>query len=662
MSDKKPDYERLGQALRGRRVLVPEGGEALRALVRAGVQASAVADGRQEACVVRVPYDCGRQEKEAALLGIREHGVEEVFLLMRNDRPRVRRLVSGSHREWWEATAVGLGFTRHPDCIDYLGYVEAERDPPGEIVLPLRLPPERVRLAHPLADLLRERDLHMDMLRETGRRSDAHLVRYAAAARLVRSGDVVLDAACGMGYGSYMLARAAGTEGRVTGLDLSEASVAYAKGMFARDGLEFRVQDVTDLSGVPAGSVDLITSFETLEHVRDPRGLLAEFHRVLRPGGRIVVSVPNDWRDHTGKDPNPWHFQVYDWDRLAAEMGERFIVEIGLGQTAGGGRALPRRTVHMGPRDWFLFGAGERPPRDSEWWLAVCMRDPLDPDPTPRSAPGGSPGSLLDFRSSYDHPALVDAVVSFNRRILDGDARRSFAERALDRVAPGSCDEAALLCVLSYDAIARGDDGRMRDLRARSASWLSGSDACNPHALRWRLSLGFAAALAARELGDLEGALSGFKAVASADFLSFGPTLATKAVAAAHEAALVSLALGRREEALSHCAIGLGAWARAKEAPLADYVGRVEDPFWFPVFETIETDVGAAACVDLARSIRHGDRAVSLRVQNLYAQTGWTLRDSLWFGSRSERSRRVLLQANRARAAWTSLKTRVRRP
>ncbi|VFT12047.1 Uncharacterised protein [Pseudomonas aeruginosa] len=46
----------------------------------------------------------------------------------------------------------------------------------------------------------------MDMLREVGERSDAHVARYLWAEKYVRQGDRVLDAACGLGYGSYALA------------------------------------------------------------------------------------------------------------------------------------------------------------------------------------------------------------------------------------------------------------------------------------------------------------------------------------------------------------------------------------------------------------------------------------------------------------------------
>ena len=63
-------------------------------------------------------------------------------------------------------------------------------------------------------------------------------------------------------------------------------------------------------------------SWNELEHLPEPDLLLAELHRVLTPEGRVYASVPNDWSDETGEDPNPFHFHVYDWPRLLAQFDQ----------------------------------------------------------------------------------------------------------------------------------------------------------------------------------------------------------------------------------------------------------------------------------------------------------------------------------------------------
>jgi methionine biosynthesis protein MetW len=97
----------------------------------------------------------------------------------------------------------------------------------------------------------------------------------------------VLDVGCGTGR-SYApkLARLTGS---YVGVDVSERAVEAARAT----GLDARVID--DASDLPFAqeSFDLITCIEVLEHLFVPHLALAEMHRVLSPGGRLVVSAPN---------------------------------------------------------------------------------------------------------------------------------------------------------------------------------------------------------------------------------------------------------------------------------------------------------------------------------------------------------------------------------
>ena len=135
------------------------------------------------------------------------------------------------------------------------------------------------------------------LLREAGRRSDAHLQRYAAAANLVRPNDTVLDVACGLGYGVAMMA-ATGRASRLIGIDNSAYAIDYAQTMYGAAGaqIHFRHGDAHDLTHIADHSIDLVVSFETVEHLADPRAFLEHVARVLKPGGRVIGSVPNGRR------------------------------------------------------------------------------------------------------------------------------------------------------------------------------------------------------------------------------------------------------------------------------------------------------------------------------------------------------------------------------
>jgi SAM-dependent methyltransferase len=113
-----------------------------------------------------------------------------------------------------------------------------------------------------------------------------HLARYRFASRLAE-GKHVLDAACGEGYGTAMLAAAGAVE--AIGVDLDADTVAHAKQRYA---LDFRVGDVCALPFEDA-SFDLVVSFETIEHVADAGRALAEMRRALKPDGVLVISTPN---------------------------------------------------------------------------------------------------------------------------------------------------------------------------------------------------------------------------------------------------------------------------------------------------------------------------------------------------------------------------------
>ncbi|MEW6517694.1 MAG: glycoside hydrolase family 99-like domain-containing protein [candidate division FCPU426 bacterium] len=130
-----------------------------------------------------------------------------------------------------------------------------------------------------------------------------HLHRYAVAAQLAR-GQVVLDLACGEGYGSALLAREAK---QVTGVDISPEAIAHAQRKYARPNLEFRVGRAEAIPLADA-SVDVVVSFETIEHIQDPEAFLAEIKRCLKADGVLVISSPDKpVFDAVNPEPNPYH-------------------------------------------------------------------------------------------------------------------------------------------------------------------------------------------------------------------------------------------------------------------------------------------------------------------------------------------------------------------
>lgn len=112
--------------------------------------------------------------------------------------------------------------------------------------------------------------------------------RYAA----IKNGDVVLDLGSGAGIDAFVARRSVGEEGRVVGVDMTEAMIERARSNAARLGyanVEFRLGEIEHLP-VADDCVDVVISNCVLNLVPDKARAFAETLRVLRPGGHFCVS------------------------------------------------------------------------------------------------------------------------------------------------------------------------------------------------------------------------------------------------------------------------------------------------------------------------------------------------------------------------------------
>jgi ubiquinone/menaquinone biosynthesis C-methylase UbiE len=149
-----------------------------------------------------------------------------------------------------------------------------------------------------------------------------HIARYEYALQFIGPEDVVLDCACGIGYGSETLAKKAK---RVVGVDkVSDAG---------KENVSYVITDLEKNLPFADGSFDVVVSFETLEHIYNQDGLMREFARVLKLNGKLVLSTPNRSVISEFGNSNPFHISELTKPELETLASKYFTIESFSGQT-----------------------------------------------------------------------------------------------------------------------------------------------------------------------------------------------------------------------------------------------------------------------------------------------------------------------------------------
>jgi len=141
-----------------------------------------------------------------------------------------------------------------------------------------------------------------------------HVHRYNEVVKYLVQDDVVLDLACGTGFGSEILAQQ--TNGLVIGGDIDKKAIRECINIWKRENLRFEIVDGTNLV-FPDSYFDKIVSFETIEHTTQYQKMLEEFYRVLKPGGLAFISTPNfPVNSPSGRVTNPYNTQEFTFQEL----------------------------------------------------------------------------------------------------------------------------------------------------------------------------------------------------------------------------------------------------------------------------------------------------------------------------------------------------------
>jgi 2-polyprenyl-3-methyl-5-hydroxy-6-metoxy-1,4-benzoquinol methylase len=512
---------------------------------------------------------------------------------LRKLAPRALAVHTHGDRHEWETRFLTREWRKHPLAQNLVNFNALDAEGPN-VELLLQPLPAAARLGRHLRDLAKGKDARMDMLREAGASAEAHAARYHWATQFIRPGDRVLDAACGLGYGSAILADATLADS-VVGVDLDEDAIRYATDHYARDRrrLNFETRDLSTVSDWSRASFDVIVSFETLEHLTAPAKFLAECQRLLTPGGRLICSVPNECVEDDCADSRPQHLHIFTRALLEQLCGKFLAIEQVCAQTFGGRPAAPPvRSLRAAP--------GEV--KNAESWLLVGMTDPFAARSVEfrhglLSTYVTDPTNLLAFERDYERPWLLRGMVTIGLRTESPALLERLAQRSVIATTPHSADRGAALCVRAYLHLERAQ-GVEADLLQQIQDYCA-TPAVNPHAHRWHVSLRYVEGLARLDRGERDLAIRAFEQCAACDPLEYNPLLATKTVAACWLLGWMALQSGDLNRARSWWTAGVTAGERALHRPWEELIVTWSSPVLFGLRE-------AAHIVDLASQCASG--------------------------------------------------------
>jgi len=115
-----------------------------------------------------------------------------------------------------------------------------------------------------------------------------HMERYKFACKFVQ-GKSVLDIACGAGYSAPLLIKAGAVS--YDGVDINDSLIKYSRSIYASDTINYHVGDICSFNC--GKKYDIITCYETIEHVINYELAIRNLYKLLNHGGLLLISSPN---------------------------------------------------------------------------------------------------------------------------------------------------------------------------------------------------------------------------------------------------------------------------------------------------------------------------------------------------------------------------------
>ena len=128
-----------------------------------------------------------------------------------------------------------------------------------------------------------------------------HMIAYKEASKLISG--TVLEIGCGEGYGISELVQ---FSKKYIGVDKFDTYIS--EDIKKQNDIVFHKMEIPPLLNIEANSIDFVVTFQVIEHIQDDNYFLREIFRVLKPGGKLLLTTPNKLMSLSR---NPWHIREY---------------------------------------------------------------------------------------------------------------------------------------------------------------------------------------------------------------------------------------------------------------------------------------------------------------------------------------------------------------
>jgi 2-polyprenyl-3-methyl-5-hydroxy-6-metoxy-1,4-benzoquinol methylase len=179
----------------------------------------------------------------------------------------------------------------------------------------------------------------------------------------------VLEVGCGVGRGLDILTSKASN---FTGIDKNQKLIEWLEQKYPKS--QFFNQNIPPFSSIADNQFDFVVTFQVIEHIQKDDLFVKEIHRVLKKGGKLIISTPNIKKSLTR---NPWHIREYTAEGLQ-KLLSKYFESVEVNGVQGNDKVLEyfernRKSVEK-YKKWDILGLESRLPR----WLLKIPYDILN--------------------------------------------------------------------------------------------------------------------------------------------------------------------------------------------------------------------------------------------------------------------------------------------